>query len=178
LKATYTAKPSATREPTALPLTSSAPHRFAPTRTSQGASNRKKEERPSLTGRRVRDPIRLQKHMPGVIALKGRFCGNGTGCYIRRGLSWGRDMAMAQPRSGKALINESHFPYIVELAVPDTGLEIELNRQIVGFHKSRSLQPRHGRRIIRDNQTYSRWCFSDWTTARAFVEQFGGAFYK
>jgi hypothetical protein len=85
---------------------------------------------------------------------------------------------MAQPRSGKALINESRFPYIVELAVPDAGLEIELNRQIVGFHTSRRLQPRHGRRIIRDNQTYSRWCFSDLTTARAFLEQFGGAFYK
>jgi hypothetical protein len=87
-------------------------------------------------------------------------------------------MAMVQPRSGKALINESRFPYIVELAVPETGLEIELNTQIVGFHKSRSLQPRHGRRIIRDNQPYSRWCFSDLTTARAFVDQFGGAFYK
>jgi hypothetical protein len=82
------------------------------------------------------------------------------------------------PTQLKPLINESRYPYIVELTVPETGLEIELNRQIVGFHKSRSLQPRHGRRIIRDNQTYSRWCFSDLTTARAFVEQFGGAFYE
>jgi hypothetical protein len=65
-------------------LASGAPHRFASTRTSQGASNQKKEERPSLTGRRVRDPIRPKKHMPGVTALKRRFCGNGTGCY--RGL--------------------------------------------------------------------------------------------
>jgi hypothetical protein len=56
------------------------------------------------------------------------------------------------PTQLKPLINESGYPYIVELAVPETGLEIELNRQIVGFHKSRSLQPRHGRRIIRDNQ--------------------------
>jgi hypothetical protein len=92
------------------------------------------------------------------------------------GFSWGRNVA--QPRSGKALINQSHYPYIIELAVPETGLEIELNRQIVGFHKSRRIQPRHGRPTMRDNQTYSRWCFSDLLTARAFLEQFGGAFYK
>ena len=80
---------------------------------------------------------------------------------------------MAQPRSGKPLkplINESRYPYVVELAIPETGLEIELNRQIVGFHKSQRIQPRYGRRIMRDNQTYSRWCFSDLLTARAFVE--------
>jgi hypothetical protein len=82
---------------------------------------------------------------------------------------------MAQPR---ALINERRYPYIVELAVPDTGLEIESNGRIVGFHKSLRIQPRHGRRIMREDQTYSRWCFYDLTTARAFVEQFGGAFYK
>jgi hypothetical protein len=80
---------------------------------------------------------------------------------------------MAQPRSGKALINESRYPYVVELAVPDSGLEFELNRQIVSFHTSRRLQPRHGR-LIRDNQMYSRWCFSDLPTARDFLEQFGG----
>jgi hypothetical protein len=85
---------------------------------------------------------------------------------------------IAQPRSGRQLINESRYPYVVELAVPDTGLEIELNRQIVGFHKSRRIEPRHGRRTMRDNQTYSRWCFSDLPTARVFAEQFGGAFYK
>jgi hypothetical protein len=93
--------------------------------------------------------------------------------YIRLGCFHGRDMA--QPR---ALINERRYPYIVELAVPDTGLEIESNGRIVGFHKSLRIQPRHGRRIMREDQTYSRWCFYDLTTARAFVEQFGGAFYK
>lgn len=80
--------------------------------------------------------------------------------------------------SDKALNNESRYPYIVELRVPDAGLEIELNRQIIGFHKSRRIQPRYGRQIIRDNRTYSRWCLSDLATARAFIEQFGGAFYK
>ena len=79
-----------------------------------------------------------------------------------------------QVRSAKPLINESRYTYIVELAVPDTGLEIELNRQIVSFHRSRRIQPRYGRRFTRDNQMYSRWCFSDLATARAFLEQFGG----
>jgi hypothetical protein len=76
------------------------------------------------------------------------------------------------------VINESRYPYVVALAIPHTGLEIELSRQIVGFHKSRRIQPRHGRQTIRDNPTFSRWCFADLPTARAFVEQFGGAFYK
>src|SRR4029077_10594641 len=80
----------------------------------------------------------------------------------------------AQARSAKPLINESRYTYIVELAVPDTGLEIELNRQIVSFHRSRRIQPRYGRRFTRNNQMYSRWCFSDLATARAFLEQFGG----
>ena len=81
---------------------------------------------------------------------------------------------MAQFPSGKALTNESRYPYVVELVFPDSGLEIDLNRRIVGFHKSRRIQPRHGRQIVRDNRTYSRWCFSDLATARDFVEQFGG----
>ncbi len=82
---------------------------------------------------------------------------------------------MARPRT---LINEERYPYVVELAVPDGGFETELNNRIMGFHKSKRIQPRYGRRIIRDNQTYSRWCFSDLATARGFVEHFGGAFYK
>ena len=85
---------------------------------------------------------------------------------------------MPGPHSDKALNNEARYPCVVELAVPDTGLEIELNRQIVGFHKSRRIEPRHGRQIIRDNRIYSRWCFSDLATARAFLEQFGGVLYK
>jgi hypothetical protein len=85
---------------------------------------------------------------------------------------------MPGPHSGKGVHNESRYPYVVELAVPHSGLEIELNRQIVGFRKSRGIQPRHGRQTIRDNRTFSRWCFSDLATARAFLEQFGGTFNK
>jgi hypothetical protein len=64
---------------------------------------------------------------------------------------------MSGPHSGKPLNNENRCPYVVELVLPDSGLEIEFNRQIVGFHKSRRIQPRHGRQIIRDDRTYSRW---------------------
>jgi hypothetical protein len=42
-------------------------------------------------------------------------------------------------------LTRAGVPYVVELAVPDTGLKIELNRKIVGFHKSRRIQPRHRR---------------------------------
>ena len=78
-----------------------------------------------------------------------------------------RDGSTPSGKPLKPLINESRYPYVVELAIPETGLEIELNSQIVGFHKSQRIQPRYGRRIMRDNQTYSRWCFSDLPTARA-----------
>jgi hypothetical protein len=76
--------------------------------------------------------------------------------------------------TGKALTNEAEYPTIVELAVPRDGLDIELSRRIMEFHMSRFIQPRHGRIIHRGVQTYYRWCFSDLTTARAFIDQFGG----
>jgi hypothetical protein len=53
-----------------------------------------------------------------------------------------------------------------------------LNRQIVGFHKSRSIPLHFGRAIWRNEQHHYRWCFSDLAAARAFAEQFGGVFYK
>ena len=72
-------------------------------------------------------------------------------------------------------VNERKYPNIVELAFPADGLEFELNRRIIGFHKSRHIQPRHGRQIVRENRIYSRWCFADLGTACDFIEQFGGA---
>ena len=80
--------------------------------------------------------------------------------------------------SGKPTINERKYPFIVEVPVAAKGLYIELNRQIVDFHKSRRILPRFGHTVFRDGRSYYRWCFSDLATARAFVEQFGGAFYK
>ena len=84
---------------------------------------------------------------------------------------------MPQPH-GKALTNESIYPNIVELAVTAGGLEVELARRIIEFHKSRHIEPRHGRRIHREKQTYYRWCFSDLATARAFLEQFSGSLVR
>jgi len=85
---------------------------------------------------------------------------------------------MLSPRSGKAKANESKYPYIVELAVKDDKLDVELGRRIMVFHQSRDILPRHGRTLARQDGYYYRWCFSDLSTARAFVEQFGGEFCK
>jgi hypothetical protein len=70
----------------------------------------------------------------------------------------------------KGAANE--YPHVVEV------LDVELNRRIIEFHKSRNIEPRHGRRIFRDGENFFRWCFSDLATARAFVEQFGGEVHK
>ena len=74
---------------------------------------------------------------------------------------------MSFDRGGKAVANETKYPLIVEVPVAAKGLDIELNRQIVEFHKSRRIPPRFGRSIFRDGQSYYRWCFSDLETARA-----------
>ena len=76
----------------------------------------------------------------------------------------------------KSVTNERTHPYLVEIPAVDTGLSVALSRQIMQFHKSRHIQLRHGRRILRGGETHYRWCFADSTTAHAFVEQFGGAF--
>jgi hypothetical protein len=82
---------------------------------------------------------------------------------------------MRQFPKPKVLANETKYPNIVELTFTADGLQFEFNRRIVEFHKCRHIQPRHGRQIIRGNQTYSRWCFADLGTACDFIEQFGGA---
>jgi len=79
-------------------------------------------------------------------------------------------------RGGKGLKNERRYPYVVELAVTAGGLDVELSRRIINFHKSLHIELRFGRRILRDEQNYYRWCFADLATASAFIEQFGGQF--
>jgi hypothetical protein len=81
----------------------------------------------------------------------------------------------AQFRSVKAVSNERKYPNIVELAVTSDGLDLALSNRIIQFHKSRHIQPRHGRTVLRERKTYYRWCFSDLGTACDFIEQFGGA---
>jgi hypothetical protein len=78
--------------------------------------------------------------------------------------------------SPKATANESKYPNVVELGVPADGLDVTLGRRIINFHKSRHIQPHHGRTIIRQQQIFYRWCFSDLATARDFIEQFGREF--
>ena len=85
---------------------------------------------------------------------------------------------MSFDRAGKGLANERKYPFIVEVPVAAKGLKVELSCEIVDFHKSRSIAPQLGRTAFRDGKSYYRWCFSDLETARAFVGQFGGAFYK
>jgi hypothetical protein len=79
---------------------------------------------------------------------------------------------MGRPRTGKGLSNEIRYPYVVELATNTD--DLELNRRILDFHDSRNIRVRQGRRIVRGGQTYSRWCFPDFVTVRAFTEKFGG----
>jgi hypothetical protein len=82
---------------------------------------------------------------------------------------------MRQISTGKAAENERKYPYIVAIAIAGKGLDIGLSRQIMAFHKTRHIQPRHGRSTIpREGEANYRWCFSDLETARSFVEQFGG----
>jgi hypothetical protein len=85
------------------------------------------------------------------------------------------DRDMRKRAWGKALTNERKYPHVVELTITADGLDVALGRRIIEFHKSRHIQPRHGRRIVRQGKIYYRWCFSDPVSARAFIEEFGGA---
>jgi hypothetical protein len=77
----------------------------------------------------------------------------------------------------KSITNERRYPYHIQMPVAATGLDIALGRQIMEFHRSRHIQLRYGRPLRTNGQSYYRWCFPDLATARAFVEQFGGALH-
>ena len=94
---------------------------------------------------------------------------------IKTGRLSGTKDAFGQWRVEPAELHRVYpYPYVVELAVDTDKLNVELSRRMLHFHKSRNIQVRHGRRIMRETQIYFRWCFSDSATARAFTEQFGG----
>ena len=61
-----------------------------------------------------------------------------------------------QPLSGKAIANEREYPYIVELVAADEKLDVEVSRRMMEFHWSGKIQPRYGRRIVREGQIYFR----------------------
>jgi hypothetical protein len=75
-------------------------------------------------------------------------------------------------------MNEVMHPYVVEIAVFSDGLDVELSRRMIQFHKSRHIEPRYGRIITTRRGNLYRWCFSDLLIASAFAEQFGGEFFK
>ena len=64
------------------------------------------------------------------------------------------------------------------MSVHLTGLDIHLSRQITTFHNSRHIQVRYGRIVVKDGENYYRWCFSDLSLARAFLDRFGGELCK
>jgi hypothetical protein len=82
---------------------------------------------------------------------------------------------VSQPYTEKALTNEKEYPNIVEVEVGSEPLDVELSRRIMLFHKSRAIEPRHGRRTTKSNKIYYRWCFHKLRCAHEFIEQFGGA---
>src|SRR5262249_31783965 len=59
-----------------------------------------------------------------------------------------------QPSIGKAVTNERKCPYIVEISVADDKLDVEFSRRIMGFHRSRKIEARHGRRTVSKGQIY------------------------
>jgi hypothetical protein len=79
-------------------------------------------------------------------------------------------------RNSKVVATERAFPHIIEIALPVNGLSVRLNREMIVFHRSRDIQLHFGRAILRTDQRYSRWCFSDPAVANSFLEQFGGTY--
>ena len=102
------------------------------------------------TGSAARGPsvsnVLLREMIPDTFPLLVRRADH-LRIYIGSTAASNFEIGSTQARSAKPLINESRYTYIVELAVPDTGLEIELNRQIVSFHRSRRIEPQYGRRF-------------------------------
>jgi hypothetical protein len=85
---------------------------------------------------------------------------------------------MTRGSSYKAVRNETKYPYVVELPASVGGLDVALSRRIFQFHKTRHVQPRHGRTIETKRQHYYRWSFSDLQMAHESIKQFGGSLYE
>ena len=73
-----------------------------------------------------------------------------------------RDM-VRQPLSRKAVATEQKYPYIVELLVVDDELDVEVSRRMMDFHRSRKIQARYGRRIVREAKSIFGGVFLIWT---------------
>ena len=113
---------------------------------------------------------------PRITAAKKKPLSEKKGAVIGRAA--GEAYRPLKKRGYRALTNERKYPFIVELAITGEELELALSRRIIDFHNRRHIRTRHGRPILRNGEKQYRWCFSDIATAHAFIEQFGGAFYK
>jgi hypothetical protein len=64
---------------------------------------------------------------------------------LRRSLG-GRSMPLSG--TGKAVINESEYPYIVGVAVADDELDVELSRRIMDFRRSEKFRRAMGGKLL------------------------------
>jgi hypothetical protein len=81
-------------------------------------------------------------------------------------------MTRYKGRSGVKAI-ERDFPHIVEMAVPLGGFGKRLDT-MHEWHRSRSIQPHHGRGRHEDDRDLVRWCFADAHFSTSFAAEFGG----
>ena len=85
---------------------------------------------------------------------------------------------MRRPHN-RAITNETKHPHIVEVAIAGNELGVQLTRRIVEFHRLQHIEPRLGRRTyVKRGLYYFRWCFAEFSIACAFIEQFGGEYFK
>jgi hypothetical protein len=77
-------------------------------------------------------------------------------------------------RFQRALTTERELQHIVEIVLPSSGLNTQVNREMVTFHRLHNIQPRFGRRRAHAGKLYCRWCFADPEIADLFRERFGG----
>lgn len=69
--------------------------------------------------------------------------------------------------------NERHFPFVVQIAVPDGGFGCRLDAINAWHFYSRNRQ-RQARPQTSGEQQFWRWCFENWEVAETFRQRFGG----
>jgi hypothetical protein len=73
----------------------------------------------------------------------------------------------------KARSNETAFPFVVQIAVPDGGFGCTLDA-INAWHRYSKNRQRRGQRQRVDMQDYWSWCFEGLEIAKEFRQRFGG----
>jgi len=72
-----------------------------------------------------------------------------------------------------ARFNERHFPFVVQIAVPDGGFGCRLDA-INAWHFYSGNRQRQARPQSIGEQQFWRWCFENWEVAETFRQRFGG----